>query len=321
MKVFVTGGSGFLGSALIKRLIAGGHEVTALTRSETAASALQKLGVQKTVTGHLRNIPEWESSLQGHDVVVHCAAPVEFWGAWEKFHQEITLASIQLAESSEKVGVSRFIYISSEAVLQDSSELMDVNEAYPYPAEPNSYYGKAKKLAEQGLLSRPFRMKTIIIRPAYIWGEGDKALEGIIAKLRTGRFIWIDHGRHLIETSHIDNVVEGINLSLSNGIDKGVYFITDGKPRTIREHLGAVFRILQVPNVPTASLPTGVVRAVAGLCERLWTALKIQKKPPLTRFEWYFMGVGRRYSIARAVQELGYRPVVSFEEGIRRLRG
>lgn len=62
----------------MKRLIADGHEVTALARSERVTSALQKLGVQKVVTGHLLNIPEWASSLQGHDVVIHCAAPD--WG-------------------------------------------------------------------------------------------------------------------------------------------------------------------------------------------------------------------------------------------------
>lgn len=96
--------------------------------------------------GSIRDIEcveKFTNMLRQFDVVVHCAAPVEFWGPWEKYEKGIIASSLELAKACNEQKVKRFIYISSESVLQDKEDLLDIDEDHPYSQEPNSFYGKS----------------------------------------------------------------------------------------------------------------------------------------------------------------------------------
>ncbi|BAZ68091.1 putative NAD(P)-dependent cholesterol dehydrogenase [Fischerella sp. NIES-4106] len=317
MNIFVTGGSGFLGKRLIKRLISDNHDVTALARSDSAQKTIEQLGA-KVIKGNLDNINEWEAQLLGQDIVIHCAAPVEFWGSWDKFYQEITLATKNLLIGASKMNVKKFIYISSESVLQDVSPLIDIDETYPYPAEPNSYYGKAKKLAEEEILNFSTDMKCIILRPTYIWGKGDKTPQKLAEKVKSGQFLWIDNGECVIETVHVDNLVEAISLACVKGENKEIYIVTDDDPITVRDYFTKLFKINDI-KPPKTNLPSFVVNVLANFVEAIWKTLNIKTVPPLSRFEISFVAMPRKYNISKIKRKLGYKPIISREMGLQEM--
>ncbi|MCE9598729.1 MAG: NAD(P)-dependent oxidoreductase [Spirochaetia bacterium] len=317
MKVFVTGGTGFLGGRVIARLKKEGHEITALARGESGVRTLKEAGAT-TVSGTFTNISEWEKSLHGMDAIVHCAAPVVFWGKWSDFKRDMVQATVDLHAAGDRQGVKRFIHISSESVLQDKGPLLDIDETHPYPTEPNSIYGRAKKETEIALLAQDSSSIRIILRPTFIWGRGEKALDSMIAKIRSGEFMWIDQGRETIEMVHVENVVEAIVLALSKGSDKDIYFVTDDNPMPAREFFTRLFATRGV-EAPTKNIGGGLARLGAGIVEGIWKLFGIRNPPPLSRFEVAFVSQPRRYNIARIKNGLGYKPVVDFKTGLETL--
>ena len=317
MQVFVTGGSGFLGRNLIERLIREGHKVSALSRSAQSGEFLKKLGAQP-ISGSLDNISHWENHLSGNDSVVHCAAPVEFWGPWDKFYKEITIASQELLLASNRQAVKQFIFISSESVLQQTASLIDIDETYPTADEPNSYYGKAKKMAEETLLNSDGKTNVIIIRPPYIWGNDDNGTFQILEKVKKGQFMWVNQGDILIETAHVNNVVEAIIRSLSSKKSKSIYFVTDDEPVKVRDFFESLFKSYNI-RIPRKNVPNFVAKASAMAIENIWKLLRIKQNPPLSVFDWAFVGMPRKYNISKIKTELGYKPITSRKEGFNEI--
>lgn len=318
MKIFVTGGSGFVGKRLIRRLISERHEVSALARSGSSASLLDRLGA-RVISGTLDDIGEWQTRLEGHDVVIHLAAPPEFWGPWELFYEGITLVTRNLLVAAARMNVKRFIFISSEAALQDTRPLVDIDETAPYPREPNSYRGKAKQLAEREILGFRSDVHCVILRPPYIWGEGNKGIESVIASIKSGRFRWLNNGRATIETVHAENVVEAIALACTKGGHRQVYFVTDGDPGTVRDHFVPVLEARGI-EPPTKSIPNALARPLATICDSIWKRFELRNPPPLSKYDWYFVAVPRRYRLAKIKHDLGYEPVFTREMGLREIR-
>lgn len=318
LNIFVTGATGFVGKRLLARLQADHHTVTALSRSTAKSSMLAETGT-KVIHGSLENIGEWAPALAGQEVVVHLASPIEVWGKWEDFHNPITLATEQLLKACDEQGVRRFIYISSESVLQGNGPLLDIDETYPYPDEPNSYYGKAKKLAEVGIRRSSSSVHRVILRPPYIWGDGDKQLDKVIGKVKAGQFMWADGGEIPMEMVHVENLVEAIMLALTRGENGETYFVTDGNPRPVREFLTALLTARGV-TPPTRSAPSWLLRPVARLVEGVWRVLHIPGVPPLSRFQLDFIALPRRYGIGKIRNGMGYRPVTDFAEALQAMK-
>jgi nucleoside-diphosphate-sugar epimerase len=318
MNVFITGGSGFLGQRLIARLQQGGHRVTALSRSPQSDAKLNALGAS-TLRGALSDIDLWQGALKGQDVVVHAASPIEVWGDWNDFERDIVRASLDLYQAAARHQVKRFIQISSESVLQGEGPLLDITESHPYPAEPNSFYGKAKKQVELELLAHSAGTECIILRPTFIWGQGGEQLDKVVDKVRSGQFMWIDHGDVPMEMVHVDNVVEAVRLALTQGRSGQVYWVTDGRPMPAREFLGALLRARGV-ETPAKSLPGRLARPVAAGVEAVWRLLGLQSVPPLSRFQLDFIALPRRYDLGKSKLELGYQPVRTFAQGIAEMQ-
>lgn len=319
MKIFVTGGSGFVGNRLIVRLIRKGHTVTALSRSDASDQLFKNLGV-RVVRGSLSNLSGWAPSLAQQEVVVHAASPIEVWGEWKKLYQEITLATNTLYKTCGDYQVKRFIYLSSESVLQDKSPLLDIDETAPYPDEPNSYYGKAKKLAEIELIESPSSTECIILRPPFIWGKGCPQLNNLVNKINKHQFVWIGDGKVPMEMVHVENIVEAIILALTLGRSKQIYYVTDDNPMPVKAFLSS-FISATGTKVPNRSIPLALVGLLAKITESVWKILGIRSTPPVSRFQIDFIALPRRYRIDKIKQELSYRPLYSFERGINEMKG
>lgn len=308
MRIFITGGSGFVGRATIAHLVAAGHEVLALARSDASAEAVRALGAQP-VQGDLLAQPL--PDLCGAQALVHAAAPVVFWGPWSMYEREVVQASLAWYRHAAGQGVRRFIQISSESVLQGRGALLDIDESQPVADPPNSDYGRAKLAAERALQDEAARQagcELIVLRPSFVWGPGVPALQTLLAKVRAGQFSWIDHGRTPFERVHVDNLALAIECALTRGTPGGTYLLTDDGAGSVRDTLAPLIAAEGVA-VPTRSLPGAVARPLAALIEGMWRTLGLWRTaPPLTRFDLAFVSQPRRYRIDRARRELGYAP-------------
>lgn len=313
MKIFVTGASGFLGRPLVRHLLRQGHTVGAIYRSESSRAALRDLGVQHQVAGSLGDIARWQQQLAGYDVVIHAAAPIELWGPWALFQSQIVDATQKLLQAAQQQQVRRFVYISSESVWQDTQPLLDIDETLPPAATPNSSYGQAKKLAEQAIQQHSGTIERIILRPAFIWGPDCPALQELIDKARTGQFVWVDQGRAAFSAVHLDNLLPAIAAACQQGRDGGVYAIADAESYSVRSFFTPLLQQAGVA-LPHLSLPGWLLRPLASTLEQIWRRLRLAGKPPLTRFELAFVSQPRRYRLAAARRELGYRPLAMHDK-------
>lgn len=317
MKIFLTGATGFLGQRLLNRLLNEGHAITCLVRDTDAADSIAGRGC-RVVEGSLENVGNWSKWLRGHEIVIHAAAPIDIWGPWERYEKQIVEATETLYRIASRENVRRFIYVSSESVVQNSKSLLDIDETFPY-LRPDSSYGRAKQLAERKLLAGVSETECIILRPTFMWGKGMPMLDQIIGKIDNGKFTWVDHGKTVIEWVHVENVVGAIICALEHGEDKGIYYITDDNPKPIREIFN---QLLATRHITPSRKNTSsfMVKLAANLAEFWWKLFRLKSQPPVTHFEWSFVALPRRYNIDKAKRELRYHPVISEKMGLAEMK-
>ena len=316
MRIFVTGASGFVGGHLVERL-SSEHEVLALARSEKSAAAVERLGA-KAVRGELGAVRS--EDLAGVDAVVHAAAFVEEWGTREQFWQANVEGTTQLLEAAKKAGARRFVHVGTEAALFDGRDLVGIDETRPYPAKQRYLYSETKAEAERRVLAANGPdLTTLSIRPRFVWGPRDTSvLPAVLRMAKEGSFAWIDGGAHRTSTTHVANLVHALDLALSKGRGGEAYFIADDGERTIRDFLTELAGTQGVA-LGDKRVPAFVARPAARLIEGIWRLFGIKKAPPMTRFAIDMMSATVTVSTAKARADLGYRPVISVEEGMRRM--
>lgn len=317
---FVTGGSGFIGGALIERLRREGWEVRALARSESSAAKVRERGAEP-VSGDLDDPAALRAGAEGCELAFHAAAKVEDWGDPADFERLNVLGTRGVIDACRSAGVRRLVHVGTEAALMAGQPLVNVNEDAPLRPDSPALYSSSKAKAE-GLVraANGASLETVVIRPRFVWGRGDTTLLPTLAELvRSGRFRWIGGGNQLSATTHVDNTVEGLWLGATAASAGGVFFVTDGEPVVFREFVSKMLATQGLP-APAKTLPAPVARAAALALERAWRLLRRPGSPPLTRFAVWVSSLECTIDIARATRELGYRPVTTREEGLAGLR-
>ena len=318
---FVTGGSGFIGGALVRRLVADGWRVRALARSDASATAVAANGAE-AVRGDLDDVGAMADGARGCDVTFHCAAQLGDWGTPADFERGNVQGTKNAIEASQRAGVHRFVHVGTEAALFDGEPLVMVDESAPLKPESPALYSASKARAEAVVIaaSTP-ELETVVVRPRLVWGPGDTTvLPELVGAVQAGKFAWIGGGRQLTSTTHVDNVVEGLILAAERGAAGRVYFVTDGEPVEFR---GFVTRWLATAGVdPGArSIPAPLARAIAAAGERTWRTLRLKGRPPVTRLAVWLSMLETTIDISRAREELGYAPVRTIDDGMAELQG
>jgi nucleoside-diphosphate-sugar epimerase len=310
---FVTGGSGFVGGALIERLRGEGWDVRALARSERAAERVRELGAEP-VMGDLDDL-----HVEDCEVAFHAAAKVEDFGDPADFERVNVQGTRNVVAACRAGGVRRLVHVGTEAALMAGQPLVNVDESVPLRPGSPALYSSSKAKAEQ-LVRDSDGIETVVVRPRFVWGRGDTTLlPQMVEMVRAGRFRWVGGGRQLTATTHIDNTVEGLWLAATKAPAGGVYFVTDGAPTVFRDFI-TEWVGTQGVSIPDKSVPPGVARAAAASAERIWRLLKRPGSPPLTRFAVWVSSQECTIDISRAERELGYVPVRTREDGLRELR-
>lgn len=323
MKIFLTGGSGFVGGTLLRRLVADGHQVTALARSEASAERVRAAGAEP-VPGDLAELPTaggapWVATLPDVDAVVHAAAHMEFWGPDALFERLNHAPTVALHAASVAAHVRRFVLVSAASVSTGSQRRPVVDESTP-EGRPNIAYSRVKLATERALLAAPAgSTELVILRPPFIWGRGMATIDGFVEAAHAGRFAWIDHGRHTVDMVHVDNLVAAVALALTRGRHGGVYHVTDGAPMPIRDFLTPLLATRGVDLSRSRSVPLAVAAPLAATLDRVARLLRRPAAPPLTNWLVSFTGRDRSYDITAARSDLGYVPEVTFEEGLAQM--
>lgn len=317
MRIFVTGASGFVGGAAVRKFVATGHEVRAMSRSDKSDAAISALGAT-LVRCDLESVAA--AHVGDAEAVLHCAAFVEQWGprdAWKKFNVDGTANMLAAAKAA---GARRFIHISTESVLWKGQSLIDADETYPLALNSPYPYSWTKARAE--LLVKEAATKevtTIILRPRFIWGPGDTTLlPAIRVMAASGQWMWVGGGSARTSTTHIDNLVRAIELVLTKGRAGEAYFVLDDGVRTMKAMISGIAASEGI-KLPDKAIPAWLADLVGGACEGVWRMFGLKSEPPLTRFSAMIMSRDCVLSDAKARRELGYAPVISVEDGLRAL--
>jgi nucleoside-diphosphate-sugar epimerase len=313
---FVTGGSGFIGGALIRRLIADGWDAHALVRSEASAQKVTALGA-KAIAGDLSDVPSMAVGAQYCEIAFHCAAHLGDWGTREEFERGNVQGTRNALAAARQAGLRRFVHVGTEAALLAGKPLIEVDERAPLRFDSPALYSSTKARAEEAVIeANQDGLETVVVRPRFVWGRGDTTLlPRLTEAVRSGRFAWIGGGHHRTSTTHIENTVHGLMLAAERGAPGGVYFVTDGEPVVFRDF---ITRLLATQGIeaPTRSVPTRVARAVAATSEAAWRLLPLPGRPPLTRLTVWVSGLETTLDITRAREELGYAPVKTIDDGL-----
>ena len=317
---FVTGGSGFIGSRLIRRLVGDGWRVRALARSERSAATVREHGAEP-VHGDLTDVEAMAVGAAGSDVAFHLAAHLGQWGAREDFERDNVAGTENALAACSQAGVRRFVHCGTEAALLAGDPLVDIDEAAPLRPDSPAPYSATKARAERAVLSANGpQLEAVVVRPRFVWGAGDTTLlPGIVEAVEGGRFAWIGGGGHLTATTHVDNTVEGLVLGAVRGRPGEAYFVTDGDPVVFREFVSELIAT-QGLDPPTRSLPAPMARAGVAACELAWRMLPLAGEPPLTRLAYWLSAQECTIDISKARRELDYRPIRSRADGLVELR-
>jgi 2-alkyl-3-oxoalkanoate reductase len=298
MRVLVTGGTGFTGTALVRRLRASGHEVVALDYKDgLQCDALRAMGAE-VVLGSVTDRAVVERSMRGVEFVFHLAAAFRELNVPNTFYDEVNVEGTRIVlDAALQAGVWKFVYCSTCGV-HGNVEQPPANE--DAPIQPADYYQRTKYEAEPIVKQLGAgRMETVILRPA-----------------ARGTFPMFGTGRTLYHPLYIDNLVDAFMLCLAPGVGNGrEYLIADEHHYPIEEIVKAVGRALGV-DVHIPHYPVMPVVAAGHICEKVCKPFGIT--PPIfpRRVDWYRQN--RAFDISRAKRELGYAPRIALDEGLRR---
>lgn len=313
MKVFITGASGFVGSAVVRQLIEAGHEVRALVRPNSDRRNLTGLPIE-TVTGDLRDRQSLDRGLRGCSALFHVAADYRLWVPRpEEMYETNVQGTRNVMFAAARAGVERIVYTSSVATLGHAPDGGPADETIPATlADMIGHYKRSKFLAEAevGYLAVEIGLPVVIVNPSTPIGPRDVRVTPtglMILQAASGRMpAYVDTGLNLV---HVDDVARGHLLAFERG-RCGERYILGACNMTLKEILTALGTITGRP-APRIRLPHGLILPAAYVAESL-TRLTRGTRPLLTVDGVRLARKKMYFSEAKARRELGYRtgPVI-----------
>jgi 2-alkyl-3-oxoalkanoate reductase len=304
MKMLVTGASGFVGGAVMRRARELGWEVRGIGRRALAEPGYRSVDLSKPFDLDFRP-----------DVVIHAAARSSPWGSRRDFDTQNVAATRRILDYCATHGRPHFIYISTAAVLYRNEHQLAMNEQTPVPIEPINEYARTKHQGE--LLVRGYAGDWCILRPRAVFGPGDTVVfPRILRALRQGRLPLIESDRPVIgDLIYIDTLVDYI-LRAAEKRTVGLYHLTNAEPVEIHAFLGKICSALGL-RPPSHKMSAKRIMCIARAIEVIHRAIPFLGEPPLTVFGVSVFAYSKTFDVSRTVRDLG-PPSVSLNEGLAR---
>ena len=255
----------------------------------------------------------------------HVAAKAGFWGLREDFIKANVDGTRNVVDACRSRGVGKLVFTSSPSVVHGGGDLEGVDESLPYPDHYDAPYPETKAEAERIVLgTNEPNLSTVALRPHLIWGPGDNHLiPRIVARARSGRLRRIGHRTNLVDSTYIDNaatahLLAADRLAPGSPLAGKAYFISQGDPWPLWLLINGILRAARLPPVTRTVSPT-VARLAGAVLETAHRAFRLPGEPMMTRFLVQQLSTSHWYNIEAARRDLGYKPAVSIDEGLRRL--
>jgi nucleoside-diphosphate-sugar epimerase len=313
-RVLVTGGTGFTGSHLAKRLLARGHDVVVVDNQKGFFhDELERLGA-RVVLGSVTDERLMDEVTRERDVVHHIAAAFRKINEPKSVYWDVNVNGTRcLLEAAVRNGVEKFVHCSTCGVHGNVATLPAGEDA---PIAPADYYQYTKYEGERVVQEFAQRgLNTTILRPAAIYGPGDPGRWLMLFKqVAPGRFMMFGNGRVVYHPLYIDNLIDAFELAVEKEAAAGqAYLIADERYYTLNELVFTIGGVLG-KKVSIIYLPFAPLWLAALACEGVCAPLKLA--PPLFRRRVDWFRQNRAFDISKAKRELGYDPRVDLYTGL-----
>lgn len=322
VRALVTGGGGFLGSAVVRALLARGDAVRSLSRGEYPG--LRALGAE-TMRGDVADRATVRAAAAGCDVVFHVAAKAGISGPRSAYVRTNVEGTRAVIEACRAHGISRLVHTSTPSVVHTGVDIHGGDETMPYAERFDSPYPRTKAVAERIVLAANGpSLATVALRPHLIWGPGDTQLvPRILERARAGRLRFVGDGSALVDSTYVDNAADA-HLGAADRLGPDApcagraYFISQGEPMPVRELANAILATAGLAPV-TKTIPFPAAYALGAGAEVVYRLLRSEQDPPMTRFLARQLASAHWFDISAARRDLGYAPRVSIEAGLAAL--
>jgi nucleoside-diphosphate-sugar epimerase len=314
MKILVTGGTGFTGSHLTRRLLQKKHQVVVIDNQPGLFFDELKGRGAEILIGSVADRKLIDEAIKGCEVVHHIAAAFRKVNLPKQVYWDVNVEGTRyLLQAALRNGVRKFVYCSTCGVHGDVKQEPATEDS---PIAPEDYYQYTKYEGERAVVEFLGKgLKIVTLRPTAIYGPGDPERFLILFKMvNERRFFMFGDGNAHYHPVYVDNLVDAFELAAAS--DKGngeVYLIGDEKYNTLNDLVRAIAEALQM-NVKIRHFPFWPLWMAAWAYEMVYKPFRVD--PPLFRRRVDWFRQNRAFSIDKAKKELGYQPKVGLREGL-----
>jgi 2-alkyl-3-oxoalkanoate reductase len=319
MQVCITGGTGFIGRALLRQLLAEGTPVRALARPSRRADQLEAWGA-RVVRGELGNPEAVASAVKGADIVYHVAAKVDSPGTKAEFFETNVGGTERVLAASLQQNVGRVIYISSLAVYGPVRNGQRINEDTSYDEAPQKrdFYSHSKILADESASSfaRKTGLPVVIIRPGIVYGPGKPLPLGLLGFHLGGINVVLGNRNRRVPLNYIENLIDAVQLvSHLQGEGLRQFNIVDDDTLTLAQYHETR---TEVEKKRTLFLPGWPLLAAAPFARALSHMLPLGHSNGFSQHHLKRALQDRWYDTRRIREETGWAPKVQLREALQR---
>lgn len=323
MKALVTGGGGYLGTALVQKLVEAGHEVRVLGRSEYPH--LQPLGVEG-VRGDVRKQADVQAAVRGVQAVFHVAARVGYWGPYEQYRSTNVDGTQNVIDACRAEGVPRLVYTSTPSVVIGADGVeAGADASLPYPERYLSSYGPTKAEAERRVLAaNDDQLRTVALRPHFIFGPKDpQVVARLLNAARRGRLAQVGDGTNRVDVTYLDNCVDA-HLAAHDELARPAprcagrpYFLGQEQPVELWAFVARVLEGFGAPAV-RKRLSVKAAYALGAMLEAAYRLRGGSAEPPLTRMAAIMLGTDHYFDHTAAERDFDWAPRVPLDDALER---
>jgi 2-alkyl-3-oxoalkanoate reductase len=331
MRVLVTGAGGFIGSHVAAHAVAAGHAVRAVVLPGEDPSLLHEWGVE-LVVGDLVDPEVAARAVAGCEVIYNAVGNTNIYDSRDVLFRGNIWATESLLKAAAAAGVRRMVFASSY--------LVSLGGSFHYwkggliaeqsPSLPKfwrwDYYTETKFAAEQIVLRAHNEglLEVVPLRIGWVYGSRNRVSFPVLVKmLRSGQLMIIGDGRNRLALVHVTDVARAFLLAGNRNVVAGHPYVIEGiagQPTvTQADYLNAIADLVGAPH-PRRRVPFGTALAMGTVLEITWHLLGKESEPPLNSFIVHLLGRDQHFDTSRAEYELGWKPEVGFETGMREIQ-
>ncbi|MBC7740583.1 MAG: NAD-dependent epimerase/dehydratase family protein [Bdellovibrionaceae bacterium] len=306
MKVLVTGANGFLGSWLTKRLLADGHEVTALVRKSSDLSELD-FAKPNFFYGDISDVDSLKQSFKNQEIIFHLAGAVAYKKSDRPLMEKVNVEGTRnVVETCAQLQTTKLLHLSSVVAIGSSFKKEILNENSDYKIKNlNLGYFETKRKAEELVVAaaKAGRIYAVCVNPSTIYGAGDakKGSRKTQVKVAQGKFPFYTNGG--VNVVGVEDVVDGILLAVNKGRN-GERYILSSENMTIKDLFQKIAKFAGV-DAPKILMPDWALHTLGGAGDGL---RRLGLKGGLSRENAYTASMYHWFDSAKAKKELGFMP-------------